>query len=179
MFEAVFILTTIEAGTRVSRFILQEFAGRAWKPLAKTNSLAANIACSAVTVVAWAYFLWTGSISTIWPMFGIANQLLAAVALCVGTSLIINAGKVKYMWVTFMPMLFLSTNTLYGGFLSIRDNFLPLTLKPDSALQFQGWVDTVCTATMMFLVIVILLDALNRWRKLLFAGAPAMEYAGD
>jgi carbon starvation protein len=179
VFEAVFILTTIEAGTRVSRFILQEFAGRWIKPLGRTNSIPANIACSSVVVVAWGYFLWTGSVSTIWPMFGIANQLLATVALCVGTSLIINMGKLKYAWVTILPLTFLGTNTLYGGFLSIRDNFFPLTTSPVPATQFQGWVDIGCTASMMFLVGIIIIDSLVHWYKASMTGAPAMEYAGD
>jgi carbon starvation protein len=179
MFEAVFILTTIESGTRVGRFITQEFGGRKIKFLANSKSIVGNIVASSVVVFAWAYFLWTGNISTIWPMFGIANQLLAAVALCVGTSLIINMGKVKYAWVTFVPMLFLSSNTLFGGFLSIRDNFWPLTSSPSPALQTQGWVDTISTAIMMFLVLIILFDALYRWWKVLSVGVPQVEYAGD
>jgi carbon starvation protein len=179
VFEAVFILTTIEAGTRVSRFILQEFGGRFYKPLERTDSIVANIVCSSLVVIAWGYFLWTGSVSTIWPMFGIANQLLATVALCVGTSMIINMGKLKYSWVTIMPLTFLGTNTLYGGFLSIRDNFLPLTANPNPATQFQGWVDTGCTAIMMFLVAVIIIDSMIHWWKASLSGAPVMEYAGD
>jgi len=177
VFEAVFILTTIEAGTRVSRFILQEFAGRFYNPLSRTDSIPANILCSSVVVVAWAYFLWTGSISTIWPMFGIANQLLGTVALCVGTSIIINMGKLKYAWVTLLPLSFLGTNTLYGGFLSIRDNFWPLTLSPTT--QFQGWVDIGCTAAMMFLVGIIIIDSLFHWWKSSLTPVPQIEYAGD
>ncbi len=179
VFEAVFILTTIEAGTRVSRFILQEFAGRFYKPLEKTNSIVANIAFSSIVVVAWAYFLWTGSVSTIWPMFGIANQLLATAALCVGTSVIINMGKLKYAWVTALPLAFVGVNTLYGGFLSIRDNFLPLTSNPLPAVQYQGWVDTGCTAIMMFLVSIIIVDSLLHWMKTGANPAPVVEYAGD
>jgi carbon starvation protein len=179
VFEAVFILTTIEAGTRVSRFILQEFAGRFYKPLEKTNSIVANIAFSSIVVVAWAYFLWTGSVSTIWPMFGIANQLLATAALCVGTSVIINMGKLKYAWVTGLPLAFVGVNTLYGGFLSIRDNFLPLTSNPLPAIQYQGWVDTGCTAIMMFLVSIIIVDSLLHWLKTGANPAPVVEYAGD
>jgi carbon starvation protein len=179
MFEAVFILTTIESGTRVGSFITQEFVGKKIKFLGNSKSIPANILSSSVVVFAWAYFLWSGNISTIWPMFGIANQLLAAIALTVGTSMILNMGKTKYAWVTFVPMLFLSGNTLWGGFLSIRDNFWPLTLSPTAALQTQGWVDTLCTATMMFLVFIILFDAFYRWYKVLFIGVPQVEYAGD
>jgi carbon starvation protein len=177
MFEALFILTTIDAGTRVTRFIVQEFVGKFYPPFARTNWLFANVTASLFVVLAWGYFLWNGSISTIWPMFGIANQLLGTVALCVGTSLILNSGRAKYAWVTLMPLSFLSTNTLTAGYMSIRDNFWPLTANPATATQ--GYVDSFCTAIMMVLVTLILIDSLNRWRKVLFQGAPAMGYAGD
>jgi carbon starvation protein len=110
-------------------------------------------------------------------MFGIANQLLGMVALCVGTSVIINMGKAKYAWVTLVPVSFLGTNTLYGGFLLVRDAFLPLTAVPATA--FQGWVDALCTIVMMFLVGVIIIDCLYRWTRAIFSGAPQMQYAGD
>src|SRR5205823_14438597 len=90
MFEAVFILTTIDSGTRIGRFLLQEFLGRAWKPFARTQWLPGALVSTALIVMGWAYFIWTGNISTIWPMFGVANQLLAAVALAVGTAIILN-----------------------------------------------------------------------------------------
>lgn len=177
MFEALFILTTIDAGTRVSRFIVQEFIGRFYKPFERADNLVANVTASMLVVFAWSYFIWTGNINTIWPMFGIANQLLAAIALCVGTSIIINSGRAKYAWVTLLPMSFLATNTLTGGFLSIRDNFWPLTMNPATAVQ--GYVDTVCTATMMILVSVIIVDSINRWRRTLVQGVPQVGYAGD
>ena len=177
MFEALFILTTIDAGTRVTRFIVQEFVGKFYPPFARTDWLFANVTASLLVVLGWGYFIWTGSISTIWPMFGIANQLLASVALCVGTSLILNSGRAKYWWVTVLPLSFLGTNTLTAGYLSIRDNFWPLTAS--AATATQGYVDSICTAIMMVLVALILVDSLNRWRKVLLEGAPAMEYAGD
>src|SRR5207253_5114609 len=90
MFEAVFILTTIDSGTRIGRFLLQEFGGRLWKPFGRTQWLPSALISTALIVSAWAYFIWTGNISTIWPMFGVANQLLAAVALAVGTAIILN-----------------------------------------------------------------------------------------
>jgi carbon starvation protein len=178
MFEALFILTTIDAGTRVSRFIVQEFIGR-WAPsFARTDNVFANITASLLVVMAWCYFIYTGSIDTIWPMFGIANQLLACIALCVGTSLIINSGRAKYAWVTLLPVTFLASNTLFGGFLSIRDNYWPKALVP--ATSTMGWVDTICTVAMMVLVGMIIVDSVNRWRKSIFAPpAPAVEYAGD
>ncbi len=177
MFEALFILTTIDAGTRVTRFIVQEFVGKFYPPFARTDWLLANVSASLFVVLAWGYFLWNGSISTIWPMFGIANQLLGSVALCVGTSLILNSGRAKYAWVTLLPLSFLATNTLTAGYMSIRDNFWPLTGNPVTATQ--GYVDSFCTAIMMVLVMLIIVDSLNHWRKVLVQGAPAMGYAGD
>ena len=105
MFEALFILTTIDTGTRVARFLLGEFGGRFYRKLEEPNWLPGSILTSAAVVTAWAAFIWGGSISTIWPMFGIANQLLAAVALCVATTVIINLGKARYCWVTIVPLL--------------------------------------------------------------------------
>jgi carbon starvation protein len=122
MFEALFILTTIDAGTRVGRFLLQEFIGRLWKPFAQPDWLPGSLISTSLMVMGWAYFIWTGSINTIWPMFGIANQLLAAVALAVGTTIIINMGRAKYAWVTFAPLCFLSVTTLTAGNMSVRDN---------------------------------------------------------
>src|SRR6185503_13547007 len=90
MFEAVFILTTIDSGTRIGRFLLQEFGGRAWKPFARTDWLPGSLISTVMMVLAWGYFIWTGNISTVWPMFGVANQLLAVVAFAVGTTLVIN-----------------------------------------------------------------------------------------
>src|SRR3989442_1197009 len=99
MFEALFILTTIDTGTRVARFMLGEFLGRFYKPIERPDWMPGAVITSALIVGGWAYFIRTGSISTIWPMFGIANQLLAAIALCVGTTVIINSGRAKYAWV--------------------------------------------------------------------------------
>jgi carbon starvation protein len=107
MFEAVFILTTIDSGTRVGRFLLQEFGGRVWKPLARTDWLPGTLGSTVVVVLCWSYFIWTGNVSSIWPLFGVANQLLAVVALAVGTTIVINLGRQKYMWITFLPMCFL------------------------------------------------------------------------
>ena len=105
MFEALFILTTIDAGTRVARFLVGEFLGRAYAPFGRHDWMPGAVVSTALVVAAWAYFIWTGSITTIWPMFGIANQLLASVALAVGTTVIINAGRARYAWVTLAPAL--------------------------------------------------------------------------
>src|SRR5215471_14029313 len=180
MFEALFILTTIDAGTRVSRFIVQEFAGRFHAPFGRPDNLFANIGASALVVAGWCYFLLSGDVSTIWPMFGIANQLLGCIALCVGTSVIINMGKAKYAWVTLLPVAFLAVNTLLGGFMSVRDNYWPLTRNLDQTKAFQGYVDTVCTAIIMSLVVFIIFNSVSRWVKAFAQRTPAVEFStGD
>ena len=177
MFEAFFILTTIDAGTRIGRFILQEFAGRAWKPLARANWMPGSIMSTTLIVLAWGYFIWNGSINTIWPMFGIANQLLASVALAVGTTIIINMGRQQYAWITFAPLCFVATTTLTAGFMSVRDNFWPLTHSPNPALQVQGYVDSICTVIMMVCVVIILSSAARRWIMVFTGRAPVLELA--
>src|SRR5207253_7251481 len=129
MFEALFILTTIDTGTRVARFLLGEFGGRFYRKLGEPNWHPGAVVTTALVVTAWAAFIWSGSISTIWPMFGIANQLLAAVALCVASTIVINAGSAKYSWVTILPLSFVGSTTLVAGYPSIRDIFWPLTQK--------------------------------------------------
>ena len=161
MFEALFILTTIDTGTRVARFLVQEFLGRAWKPMARTDWLAGTLLSSGLVVGGWTYFILTGSINTIWPMFGIANQLLAAVALCVGTTVIINSGRARYAFVTLVPLSFVATTTLIAGWLSITTNFLPMAARP--GLRFQGYLNATLTVIMMTCVVVVLCDCIRKW----------------
>lgn len=165
MFEALFILTTIDAGTRVSRFILQEFGGRIWKPFERTDWLPGALLSTALIVFGWAYFIWAGSISTIWPMFGTANQLLASVALAVGTSAIINSGKKKYVWVTLVPLAFVATTTLTACWINITDNFIPLTRN--DATSVQGWINISMTVVIMTCAVIILYEAFRRWYRVL------------
>jgi carbon starvation protein len=167
MFEALFILTTIDAGTRVARFLVSEFLGRAYSPFAQHAWLPGAIVSTLLVVSAWAYFIWAGSISTIWPMFGIANQLLAAVALAVGTTVIINAGRARYAWVTIAPLAFVSITTLTAGALSVRDNFYPMAVGPDPAKHFQGYLNSTLTVVMMLCVLVILSSAVLRWMRVI------------
>jgi carbon starvation protein len=166
MFEALFILTTIDAGTRVARFLVGEFIGRASPATARMADHAwmpGAMISTGLVVFAWAYFIWMGSISTIWPMFGIANQLLAAISLSIATTIIMNSKKAKYAWITLIPFIFLSTNTLLGGWMSIRDNFWPLAMGSNPKLVTQGYVDTICTAAMMICVIIIIGAAIRKW----------------
>ncbi len=165
MFEALFILTTIDAGTRIARFLVQEFVGRAWKPFERTDWLPGAYLSTAVVVFAWAYFIWAGSISTIWPMFGTANQLLAGVALAVATSAIINAGKVRYVWVTIIPMFFVSITTLVAGYFNVVDNYLPLIGERETATQ--GYVNSILTVIIMVCAIVIMIESFKRWYAVL------------
>jgi carbon starvation protein len=161
MFEALFILTTIDTGTRVARFLVGEFGGRFYRKLEEPNWLPGSVITSALVVAAWGAFIWSGSISTIWPMFGIANQLLAAVALCVATTIIINSGKAKYSWVTILPLSFVATTTMVAGWESITDIFWPLAQKPETSMQ--GYINTGLTAIIMVAAVIILVDSIRRW----------------
>jgi carbon starvation protein len=178
MFEALFILTTIDSGTRVGRFILQEALGRIYKPFARPDWIPGASIATALLVVAWGYFIYTGNISTIWPMFGVANQLLGCVALAVATTILINMGKTKYTWVTVIPLAFLAVNTLYGGFLNIRDNFWPLTSRPDAAIVTQGYILSICTAIMIVLALVVLGSAVAKWVSVLSNGREPLTTGG-
>src|SRR5438309_10283525 len=161
MFEALFILTTIDTGTRVARFLVGEFGGRFYRKLEEPNWQPGAIVTSALVVTAWAAFIWSGSISTIWPMFGIANQLLAAVALCVATTVIINMGKARYSWITLLPLSFVGTTTLVAGYESIRDIFWPQA--QNAATATQGYINTSLTALIMTAAVIVLVDSVRKW----------------
>ncbi|MEO7156678.1 MAG: carbon starvation protein A, partial [Vicinamibacterales bacterium] len=163
MFEALFILTTIDSGTRVARFLLQEFMGRAYAPFARADNLLAGSVATIAIVGSWSYFIYTGQINTIWPMFGVSNQLLASVALAVATNILFNQGKGRYAWVTIPPLAFLGTNTLYGGFLNIRDNYYPLAIGENLARNTEGWILTICTAIMMVLAVIVFANSIAGW----------------
>lgn len=163
MFEALFILTTIDAGTRIARFLLQEFFGKFIKPFAKTDWLVGNLITSFLIVFAWGYFIYTGSVATLWPMFGTANQLLATIALAVGTSYIINNGKGKYAWVTIVPMAFVGVTTLTAGWQNIFGLYLPQIGVVET--QVQGIINLLLTSLIMICAVLILGNAIPGWIK--------------
>jgi len=174
MFEALFILTTVDTGTRVARYVLQELIGKAYHPFANTVWLPGNLVSTAVVVWAWGYLIYTGSISTIWPLFGTGNQLLATIALAITTTFLVNMGRVRYAWITAVPMLCLGVITLTAGVLSVKNIFLPLAHKPGRA--FQGYLDSTLMTIFVVGVVVVLFEAARRCWKTLH-GAPVPEEA--
>lgn len=193
MFEALFILTTIDAGTRVGRFILQDFLGGVWKPLGNTRSWPANVFASALLVAAWGYFLYQGvvdplgGINTLWPLFGIANQLLAVIAFCLGTTILIKMNKTRYLAVTLIPLAFLMAVTFSAGYLKLFDSspalgFLaevnsytakiaaggtPLQITEWTTRKFNAMINVGVTAFFLIAVAIIFLGCLREWIALL------------
>ncbi|MFZ0280757.1 MAG: carbon starvation protein A [Bacteroidales bacterium] len=163
MFEALFILTTIDAGTRIGRFLLQETFGKVYKPFQKTNWLPGNLISSGLIVFAWTYFIYTGTVATIWPMFGTANQLLATVALAIGTSFIINRGRARYAWVTIIPMTFVGVTTLTAAYLNIKNIYIPQCRIPETLIP--GIINLALTCSIIISAIVILSNAIPQWVK--------------
>jgi carbon starvation protein len=199
MFEALFILTTVDAGTRVGRFMLQDTLGNVWKPIGRVSWKPGLWATSAVVVGAWGYFLYTGvtnplgGINQLFPLFGIANQLLAAVALTVGTTLLIKSGRAKWAWVTGVPLAWDAAVTLTAsyqkvfsddpkiGFFAQRDAFqdaiaegkvLPPAKSMDDmqAVVTNSTVDGVLAALFAVMIVVVIADAARIWVKTLRAG---------
>jgi carbon starvation protein len=123
--------------------------------------------------------IWTGSIDTIWPMFGIANQLLAGVGLAVGTTILINMGRAKYAWVTLLPLCFVAVTTLTAGYMIVRDRFWPMATGPDSAVHVQGYVNSICTSFMMVLAVMIMVSAARRWLLVLTGKVASRELAAE
>jgi len=163
MFEALFILTTIDAGTRIGRFLLQEAFGKVYKPFQKTNWLPGNLITSGLIVFGWAYFIYTGTVSTIWPMFGTANQLLATIALAIGTSFIINRGRKKYAWVTILPMIFVGITTMTAAYLNIKNIYIPQVRETTTLVP--GLINLILTLSIIICVVIIFANALPKWIK--------------
>lgn len=188
LFEAVFILTTVDAGTRVGRFILQDLLGQVWPKLGRTDWYPANILASALIVAGWGYFLYQGAIdplggiNTLWPLFGISNQMLAVIALAVGTVILVKMGKAVYSWITVIPLLWLTCVTMTAGWSKLFDpnpahGFIATADKYQAAINqnqvigaaktidqmhqivLNNYVDAILTGVFMIIVFIILLDA--------------------
>jgi carbon starvation protein len=197
MFEALFILTTIDTGTRVGRFMLQELAGHVWEPLGRTSWYPSTAFASAVVVAGWGYFLVQGvldplgGINSLWPLFGISNQLLASVALCVGTTLLIKAGKARYAWATLLPLAWVLTVTLTAGWQKVfaddpRLGFLAhaaLTAEQIAAgtmdaargarLIFNDRLDAVVAIAFMVVTLLVVAASAREWVLVLTRRRPA------
>src|SRR5713101_1553029 len=183
MFEALFILTVLDAGTRVGRFMIQDALGHAWKPLGRTSWYPSTLTTSALIVAAWGYFLWQGvrdplgGINSLWPLFGIANQLLAAVALCVATTIIIKMHHAKYALVTLSPLAWLVTVTFTASWHKVFDSdprigFLAQARQVAAAggnarLIFNNRLDAVVTGVLIVMVTLILLESARQWLDIL------------
>jgi len=163
MFEALFILTTIDAGTRIARFVLQEMLGKVYKPFGRTHWLPGNLLASFLIVFSWGYLIYNGSITSIWPMFGAANQLLATVALAIGTSYIINRGKAKYAWITIIPMAFVGITTITACVKNMTGIYIPQMYNPETCVL--GIINLVMTLIILTLSVIILVDTIPRWFK--------------
>jgi len=193
MFEAMFILTTIDAGTRVGRFLVQDLLGYVWKPLGRTDFVFGNLLASAAFVAAWGWFLYQGvvdplgGINSLWPIFGVANQLLAVIALALGTTVLIKMGRVRYVWVSLGPLAWLFVVTMTAGWMKIfsaepRLGFLSaaaeLAAKISAggtaaevaqwrALRINNLVDVGVTGAFLLLVLLIVASCARVWWKLL------------
>jgi len=197
MFEALFILTTVDTGTRVGRFMLQELAGQVLRPLGRTSWYPSTVLASALVVAGWGYFLVQGvldplgGINSLWPLFGISNQLLASVALCVGTTLIIKSGKARYAWVTLLPLTWLLAATLTAGWQKVfaddpRLGFLAHAAQTGARvasgtmdgslgarLIFNDRLDAVVTVAFMVVTALVLLASAREWVLILTRRKPA------
>ncbi len=165
MFEALFILTTVDTGTRVARYVLHELLGKVYKPFGDQKWWPGTLVATTLVVLGWGYLIYTGNISTIWPLFGTGNQLLATIALAVSTTFIINMGKAKYAVYTLVPMIFVGITTLSAGVLSIKNIFWPLTMNPVTAVQ--GYLDSILMMIFIIGVVLVVFDAIRRWIKTL------------
>jgi carbon starvation protein len=201
MFEALFILTVLDAGTRVGRFMVQDLLGHVYPPLGRTSWYPGILVTSALIVGAWGYFLYQGildplgGINSLWPLFGIANQLLASVALVVATTILIKMGRRRYVWVTLLPMAWLVTVTMTAsyqkvlhpdpriGFLAqarglseqIASGKLPAAkLAVTERLVFNNWLDAGVTVLFAGLILLLLAEALFEWYRILSGRKPSV-----
>jgi carbon starvation protein len=205
MFEALFILTTIDAGTRVGRFLLQDLLGNIWRPLGNTRSWTANLFSSVLLVGAWGWFLYQGvvdplgGINSLWPLFGLANQLLSVIALCLGTTILIKMRKTRYLFVTLVPLCFMCAVTFSAAYLKIfspdpRLGFLSgaealdktastmadVAKAAEMTRQAGIWrVDAMVALAFMVLVLLIAAGSAREWWRLLKGSRPIILHEGE
>ncbi|MCX5724862.1 MAG: carbon starvation protein A, partial [Nitrospirae bacterium] len=163
VFEALFILTTIDTGTRVGRYLIQEMGGRFYAPLRRMNWWPGVAVSSGLIVGAWAYLIGTGSISTLWPMFGAANQLLGTLALCIGTTVLIKMKKAQYLWITALPMLFVGAVTLVGSYEMFGLFVAKASATIDGGQAFALYLDAGLVAAVALLAVIVLGDSIRQW----------------
>lgn len=183
MFEAMFVMTLIDTGTRVTRYMFQEVGSMALPGLKGWTGFAPAALFSALSVLAWGYFVWTGTITTLWPLVGVSNQLLAAIALAIGTSWLVNTGRGRFAWTTLLPLAFMCVNTLTAGWMNLRVNYLRAQFAagaPDLLAAFArapvpARVQCVVTLVLMGLMVAITADC--AWRWLARARAPRADEA--
>ena len=187
MFEALFILTVLDAGTRVARFMMQDALGHVWAPLGRTSSYPSILVTSALVVAAWGYFLWQGlndplgGINSLWPLFGICNQLLATVALCVATTIIVKMGRARYMWVTLLPLAWLVAVTFTAswekifhsnpliGLLAHANQLLAMNPAPADLARkvFNDRLDAAVAGFLLLLVAAIVVESAVHWIRVI------------
>ena len=169
MFEAVFILTAVDTGTRVGRFLLQEIIGKAFPKFLEKRWIPGIVITSFLFTGAWGYLVYTGDIATIWPLFGMSNQLLASSALIIGTTMLLRMGKLKYAWITAVPGFIMTVTTLYAGYLNITTNYLPK----------GNYLLSVLSVMVMVLVTIVFFAAIKRWYDLMQMRNPVKDRYGD
>ena len=174
LFEALFILTTIDSGTRVARFMVQELFGKVRPAWGRPDWLPGNLLSSSLVVLAWSGFIWTGNISTLWPLFGVANQLLASIALVVGTVWLVRSGKRQYIGVTLIPLVFVAVTTITAGFQTIFQNFLPLA---DQGQPVMAYLNSGIILIMMSGLVVMLWIAMAQVLQLFSKNERESTYA--
>ncbi|WP_242392266.1 carbon starvation CstA family protein [Anaeromyxobacter oryzisoli] len=169
MFEAVFILTAVDTGTRVGRYMLQEMLGRVWPKLNEKKWMPGIILTSLIFTGAWGYLVYTGDIMTIWPLFGMSNQLLATCALIVGTTMLIRLGKARYAWVSAVPGIFMIPVCMSAGYHNIKDNYLP-----------QGkYLNVGISVLLMLLMAIVFVEAFFKWYELARVKDKVRDAHGD
>lgn len=169
MFEAVFILTAVDAGTRVGRFLLQEMFGKIIPKFGETHWVPGILITGVIFTSAWGYLVYTGDIATIWPLFGMSNQLLASSGLIIVTTMLIRLERKRYAWVTAIPGVFMAFVTLYAGYLNITENYLPK----------GNYVLTVLSIIIMVLMVIVFVVTFKRWYELLNIKTDVIDKWGE